>query len=109
MGMFMAVSVTAIVVLLALMAGVVYKTIIFRGLVVFFIFGLLGAILGSFLEIVLMPVIDDYEDEKLRTELVFSDDHLVEQLGDLLEDAPQKSRFVFWAAPKEKPPNSVTD
>lgn len=82
----MAVTVTVVVLLLAIMAEVASNTIIFRGIVIFFIFGLLGTVLGSFLEIFLMPTVSANESKKLENELELKDDDIREKLGDLLEE-----------------------
>ena len=86
MGLFLAVTITGVVSLLAIMANVGPVTIIYRGLVVFFIFGMLGTILGSFLEVVLMPGTTEMETEKLKDELILEDEKLKAELGDLLDD-----------------------
>ena len=86
MGLFMATTVTGIILLLAIMAKVSASTIIYRGTVVFFIFGLLGTILGSFLEILLIPITTERETEKLQEELILEDASLRDELGDLLDD-----------------------
>lgn len=86
MGLFMAVAVTGIVVLLAIMGNVAAGTIIYRGVLVFFIFGVLGSTLGSFLEVVLMPVITEREAEKHKTGLLHEDAQLQAELGDLLDE-----------------------
>jgi hypothetical protein len=82
----MATTVTGIILLLAIMAKVSASTIIYRGTVVFFIFGLLGTILGSFLEILLIPITTERETEKLQEELILEDASLRDELGDLLDD-----------------------
>ncbi|MGM0598221.1 MAG: hypothetical protein ACQETH_00270 [Candidatus Rifleibacteriota bacterium] len=86
MGLFLAVTITGVVSLLAIMANVGPVTIIYRGLVVFFIFGMLGTILGSFLEVVLMPGTTEKETEKLKDELILEDEKLKAELGDLLDE-----------------------
>ncbi len=86
MGLFMAVTVTGIVVLLAAMGNVNSGTMIYRGCVIFFIFGTLGTILGSFLEVLLLPASTEKETEKLKQEMKIEDSELQAELGDLLED-----------------------
>ena len=86
MGLFMAVTVTGIVVLLAVMGNVNSGTMIYRGCVIFFIFGTLGTILGSFLEVLLLPGTTEKETEKLKQEMMLEDTELQAELGDLLDD-----------------------
>ncbi|MFZ5950900.1 MAG: hypothetical protein ACOYXC_09350, partial [Candidatus Rifleibacteriota bacterium] len=79
-------------------------TIIFRGLVIFFIFGMLGTILGSFLEVVLMPVTTEKETEKLKDELLLEDEQLKAELGDLLDDDDNSSnRYETFGTPTDEP------
>lgn len=82
----MAVTVTGIVVLLAVMGNVNSGTMIYRGCVIFFIFGTLGTILGSFLEVLLLPATAEKETEKLKKEMLLEDSELQAELGDLLDD-----------------------
>ncbi len=104
MGLFLAVSITSVVMLLAVMAEVGATTIIFRGLVIFFIFGMLGTILGSFLEVVLMPVTTEKETEKLKEELLLEDEQLKAELGDLLDDDDNSSgRYETFGTPTDEP------
>jgi len=86
MGLFMAVAVSGIVVLLAIIGNVAAGTIIYRGVLVFFIFGVLGPTMGSFLEVVLMPVITEREAEKHKIGLLHEDAQLQAELGDLLDE-----------------------
>lgn len=86
MGLFTATTVTGIVLLLGVVEKVAPISIIFRGTVIFFIFGLLGSFLGSFLEVLLVPITTEKEAEKLKEELKFEDDQLKAELGDLLDD-----------------------
>ncbi|HAE41218.1 MAG TPA: hypothetical protein DCG57_21680 [Candidatus Riflebacteria bacterium] len=86
MGLFMAVTVTGIVMLLAVMGNVNAGTMIYRGCVIFFIFGALGTVLGSFLEVLLLPSTTETETEKLKLELMIEDSELQAELGDLLDD-----------------------
>ncbi|MEW6710431.1 MAG: hypothetical protein AB1403_11465 [Candidatus Riflebacteria bacterium] len=104
MGLFLAVSITSVVMLMAVMAEVGATTIIFRGLVIFFIFGMLGTILGSFLEVVLMPVTTEKETEKLKDELLLEDEQLKAELGDLLDDDDNlSSRYETFGTPTDEP------
>lgn len=108
MGLFLAVTVTAVVLLLAVMAKVAAVTIITRGLVVFFIFGMLGTILGSFLEVVLMPATTEKEMEILKDELLLEDEQLKKELGDLLDDDDNSMRYETFGTPTDEP-TSVPD
>ncbi len=86
MGTFMATSVTAIIVLLAAISNVGTETIVYRGTIVFILFGVLGCIIGSFLEIILMPEAIETENIKLTKELKLDNDELSKEIGDLLDD-----------------------
>ena len=104
MGLFMASTVTGIVLLLAVMGNVGSSTIIYRGMVIFFIFGTLGTILGSFLEVLLMPLTTESETEKLKKELALEDSHLQKELGDLLdEDNESKKISETFGTPTDEP------
>ncbi len=104
MGLFLAVTITSVVMLMAAMAEVGATTIIFRGLVVFFIFGMLGTILGSFLEVVLMPATTEKETEKLKDEILLEDEQLRKELGDLLDDDENNSsiRYETFGTPTDE-------
>lgn len=102
MGLFMSVTVTGIVLLLAIMAKVTPATIIFRGTIVFFIFGMLGAILGSFLEVVIMPTTTEKEAEKLQIELNLEDSQLRAELGDLLDEDTESENQDEFGAPTDE-------
>lgn len=100
----MASAVTGIVMLLAVMGNVSSSTIISRGVVIFFIFGMLGTILGSFLEVLLMPITTEKETEKLKKELVLEDSQLQAELGDLLdEDKGSNNRSETFGTPTDEP------
>jgi hypothetical protein len=102
MGLFMAVTVTGIVVLLAVMGNVSSSTMIYRGCVIFFIFGALGTILGSFLEVLLLPASTEQETEKLAKELLIEDVELQAELGDLLdEDKQSNNRSETYGTPTD--------
>ena len=103
MGLFMSVTVTGIVLLLAIMAKVTPSTIIFRGTIVFFIFGMLGAVLGSFLEVVIMPVTTEKEAEKLQKELNLEDSQLRAELGDLLDEDTESENQDEFGTPTDEP------
>ena len=82
----MSTTVTGIVLLLGVIEKVSVSNIIFRGTVIFFIFGVLGTFFGSFLEVLLVPITTEQEVTKLKDELRFEDDQLKAELGDLLDD-----------------------
>lgn len=104
MGLFMATTITGIVMLLAVMGNVGASTIISRGIVIFFIFGMLGTILGSFLEVILMPMTTEKETEQLKKELALEDDELKAELGDLLdEDKGSRKRSETFGTPTDEP------
>ena len=86
MGLFTAVAVTGIILLLGVVEKVSPTNIIFRGTIIFFIFGLLGSFMGSFLEVLLIPITTEKEVENLKEELKFEDNQLKAELGDLLDD-----------------------
>lgn len=112
MGLFLAVTITGVVLLMAVMAKVSAATIIFRGLVVFFIFGMLGSILGSFLEVVLIPVSTEKETEKLKDELLLEDEQLKAELGDLLEEDERNDsiyRYETFGTPTDEPKQVTTE
>jgi hypothetical protein len=102
MGLFLATTVTGVILLLAVMAKVSAGTIIFRVTVIFFIFGLLGTVLGSFLEVLLMPITTEKEQEKLKEEMIFEDSDLKEELGDLLEDTPDSLVKKTYGTPTDE-------
>lgn len=104
MGLFMASTVTGIVLLLAVMGNVGSSTIISRGMVIFFIFGTLGTILGSFLEVLLMPLTTESETEKLKKELALEDSHLQKELGDLLDEDKGSTKISeTFGTPTDEP------
>jgi len=102
MGLFMAVTVTGIVVLLAVMGNVNSGTMIYRGCVIFFIFGTLGTILGSFLEVLLLPGTTEKETEKLKQEMMLEDTELQAELGDLLDDNNTRQRPENYGTPTDE-------
>jgi len=108
MGLFMAVTVTGIVMVLAIMGKVATGTIIYRGILVFFMFGVLGAVFGSFLEVVLMPITTEKETEKLKNELLLEDAQLQKELGDLL-DEDKNLKNTFGTPTDESWPGNASD
>ncbi|HNX74059.1 MAG TPA: hypothetical protein PLM07_00875 [Candidatus Rifleibacterium sp.] len=104
LGLFMSVSITGVVMLLAILGNVAAGTIIYRGVLVFFLFGILGTMLGSFLEIVLVPISTEKEVEKLKDELLLEDDQLQAELGDLLdEDKGSSNHNETLGTPTDEP------
>ena len=108
MGLFMAVTGTGIVMILAIMGKVATGTIIYRGILVFFMFGVLGAVFGSFLEVVLMPITTEKETEKLKNELLLEDAQLQKELGDLL-DEDKNLKNTFGTPTDESWPGNASD
>ncbi|RCK77905.1 MAG: hypothetical protein OZSIB_1943 [Candidatus Ozemobacter sibiricus] len=84
-GLFLSAAVTGVVFLLSLLARVTLVTLLYRALVVFFVFGLLGVGIGSILEVLLMPITKAQEEERLEAERTLEHPHVVEELGDLLQ------------------------
>ena len=104
LGLFMSVSITGVGMLLAILGNVAAGTIIYRGVLVFFLFGILGTMLGSFLEIVLVPISTEKEVEKLKDELLLEDDQLQAELGDLLdEDKGSSNHNETLGTPTDEP------
>ncbi len=87
MGFFLALAMSALIAVLSLLAKVTLATLVFRSLGTFFVFGLLGAVMGSALEVLLMPATTKQESEKLKTELELDDQQIETELGDLQTDA----------------------
>lgn len=92
MGLFLALTVTTIIMLLAVYNNVGGNTILYRGMVIFFLFGFLGTVFGSFLEVVFIPVMTEKEGEEIRRIMKAEDDDLKNELGDLLEDDDDKKQ-----------------
>ena len=86
MGVFLATSVTAITILIAIAQNIASNTIIYRGTIIFFIFGFLGTFFGSVLEVIFMPVVEEIECSKLHDDMRGEDKELQAELGDLLEE-----------------------
>ncbi len=84
-GLFLSATVAGVVFLLSLLAKVTLVTMLYRVLVVFFVFGLLGVGIGSFLEVLLMPITKGQEEKRLEAERILDHPHVVEDLGDLLQ------------------------
>lgn len=84
-GLFLSAAVTGVVFLLSLLARVTLVTLLYRALVVFFVFGLLGVGIGSILEVLLMPITKAQEEQRLEAERTLEHPHVVEELGDLLQ------------------------
>ncbi len=89
-GVFLAASVTSIVMLMAIAQNIATNTIIYRGTVIFFIFGFLGTFFGSVLEVIFMPVVEESESLKLQKDIKGENKELQAELGDLLEECKIK-------------------
>ena len=86
MGVFLATAVTSIIMLMAVTQNVASNTILYRGAIIFFIFGFLGTFFGSVLEVIFMPVVEEEESLKLQKEVSGEDKELQEELGDLIDE-----------------------
>lgn len=86
MGVFLATAVTSIIMLMAVTQNVASNTILYRGAIIFFIFGFLGTFFGSVLEVIFMPVVEEEESLKLQKEVSGEDKELQEKLGDLISE-----------------------
>ena len=88
-GLFLSVTVTGIVLLLSVLSNTPIAIMLPRCIVVFFLFGLLGVILGSaleVLEVLVMPEIVDAEIANINKRLKSQDgENTLSELGDLLE------------------------
>ena len=85
-GLFLSISVTGVVLLLSILSNTPIAIMIPRCIVVFFLFGILGAILGSALEVLVMPEIVDIEIANINQQLRSHDkDDTLSELGDLLD------------------------
>lgn len=102
-GVFLATAVTSIIMLMAVAQNVASSTIIYRGTVIFFIFGFLGTFFGSVLEVVFMPVVEEQEGLKLQKEIKGEDKELQVELGDLLEDCKVISNNTENGTPTDEP------
>lgn len=90
MGIFFATAVTSIITLMAVTSNVSNQTILYRGTVIFFIFGFLGTFFGSFLEVMFMPAWDKHETANLQKEVSDNDEEFKKEIGDLLEESEIK-------------------
>lgn len=86
MGIFLATSVTTIIMLLAIAQNVSNNTLLYRGTIIFFIFGFLGSFFGSVLEVILIPAVEELEAIKQKKDLDGDNKELQAELGDLLDD-----------------------
>lgn len=92
MGLFLALAMSALISILSLLAKVTLTTLLFRALASFFLFGILGAITGSALEVLLMPATTKKETENLKKEIELDQQQIETELGDLLtEIGPEDS------------------
>lgn len=90
LGLFLSVTMAGIVFLLSFIAKVTFGTLLFRTIVTFFLFGVLGVALGSALEVLVLPAVAEQETRKVKEEVTLSDQELENELGDLLSrvDSP---------------------
>ncbi|MFZ2956586.1 MAG: hypothetical protein WA705_06825 [Candidatus Ozemobacteraceae bacterium] len=84
--LFLSTSMAGIVFVLSLVAKVTFGVLLFRTLVSFFLFGFLGAVLGSVLEVLVLPAVSDLETKRVKEELEMGDAEVEADLGDLLTD-----------------------
>jgi hypothetical protein len=85
MGVFLAVTVTGTVFLLAILSKVPFATIVSRSTIIFLLFGTLGTVLGSLLEIFLVPEVIEKNILDLNKKMKLNeDDEVLTDLGDLL-------------------------
>ena len=88
MGLFLSMTVTGIVFLLSVLANTPLSMIVSRCLIVFLLFGTLGVILGSALEVLVMPEILEREISDIQKRLNQEDtDNTLSDLGDLLDSS----------------------
>lgn len=91
MGLFLSATVTGIVLLLSVLSSTPIAIMIPRCIVVFFLFGLLGVILGSALEVLIMPEVVANEVIDIKKQLERSDsEETLSDLGDLLDISANK-------------------
>jgi hypothetical protein len=104
-GLFLSFSLSFMVFMLSLMAKVTVYTLMVRTLTIFFVFGVLGVILGSILEILLAPVAVSKEQALVREEMALDDPKIEQELGDLIthEKAPQPPKTAANAEAEMKP------
>ncbi|MBP7632765.1 hypothetical protein KBA41_01245 [Candidatus Ozemobacteraceae bacterium] len=86
MGLFLALAMSALISTLSLLAKVTLATLLFRTLTSFFLFGILGAVTGSALEVLLMPATTKKETENLKKEIELDQQQIETELGDLLSE-----------------------
>ncbi len=102
MGVFLATSVTTIIILMAISQNVASNTILYRGTIIFFIFGFLGTFFGSVLEVIFMPIMEAQESMKLRKEISGEDKELQSELGDLLEECKVNTNHTEIGSPTDE-------
>ncbi|MBF0498632.1 MAG: hypothetical protein HQM09_00750 [Candidatus Riflebacteria bacterium] len=83
---FLSTTMASVVFVLSLLAKVTFGTLLFRSLVSFFLFGILGAILGSVLEVLVVPVASEEESRQVKKDMNMDDANVEDELGDLLTD-----------------------
>lgn len=91
-GLFLAVTVSGLVLLMSLLAKVALPTLLFRGLIVFFISGIIGAVYGSLLEIILMPFTTEKEADRLQEEMKLGKDEVEKEVYDLLKESAHNNQ-----------------
>lgn len=103
MGMFLAVTVTGTVFLLAILSKVPFITIVSRSTIIFLLFGTLGTVLGSLLEIFLLPEVIERDILNLNREMKLNEsDKTLTELGDLLETKEPTSSYILDAFKDEE-------
>lgn len=99
---FLSASVTLLVALLSLLTQASPGTLLTRCFTVFFLFGLVGAVFGVVLEILLMPAATEMESEKLHQEMKLDHPDIVRDLGDLPSINPADQAILPLAEPGAK-------
>ncbi len=103
MGMFLAVTVTGTVFLLAILSKVPFITIVSRSTIIFLLFGTLGTVLGSLLEIFLLPEVVERDILNLNREMKLNEsDKTLTELEDLLETKEPTSSYILDAFKDEE-------
>ena len=102
MGVFLATTVTSIVLLMAIAQNVASNTIVYRGTIIFFIFGFLGTFFGSVLEVIFMPVVEEQESTKIQKDIKGENLELQKELGDLLEECKTNLNLTEIGTPTDE-------
>lgn len=93
LGLFLSVTMGTLVLVLALVAKVTWNTLVFRTLVSFFGFGVVGVLLGTTLEIFLLSQGSKLEEDNIKKELELADKTVEQELGDLLHHPPDLNPY----------------